>query len=177
MAGSRKRHCRLWSVCSSRAERAASVVHLASALSSMSSAPSHRSNSTSRATPPKWRSSLSSPKKQKPAASVSVVFAQPEPGARLGSAIDRLPAVAIDDTASMHSVASRKRERLNSNASSIMSPDELRSDRGGAQIGQRERRDVERKRSRLTIDSGDDPSDVQTSPAVNGMLSVEAPGM
>ncbi|KAM5531194.1 hypothetical protein V8D89_015164, partial [Ganoderma adspersum] len=131
----------------------------------MSIPPSQRSNSISRATPPKWRSSLSTPRKQKASAGVSVVFAQPEPGARLGSAIDRLPVVAVDDAVSVYSVSSRKRERLNSNASSFIPPTEPRSDRG-----------VEQKRSRLNLHVCDDPPNVDGRTAANGMLSIDSPG-
>ncbi|KAI0692240.1 hypothetical protein C8T65DRAFT_745222 [Cerioporus squamosus] len=98
---------------------------------------------------PKWQSSLSTPKRQKPATAVSVVFAQPEQGARLASAIDRLPAVSIDDAASLMSESSRKRERLNSNASSFMSRVEPRSD---SQPTRPEGGDIARKRSKLSTD-------------------------
>lgn len=114
----------------------------------MSSANQH---SNSRPSTPKWRSSLSSPRRQRPATAVSVVFAEPEQGARLGSALDRLPAVAaIDDAASFVSEVSRKRERLNSNASSFRSQIEPRDE----QIETlRENRDTMRKRSRLNVDA------------------------
>lgn len=100
---------------------------------------------------PKWRSSLSTPKRQRPATSVSLVFAQPEQGARLGSAIDKLPAVALnDDAASFISEVSRKRERLNSNASSFMSHIEPRID---PTAPRRDDGEILRKRSRLNADA------------------------
>ncbi|KAI0071796.1 hypothetical protein K474DRAFT_1712157 [Panus rudis PR-1116 ss-1] len=78
---------------------------------------STNSRSERRSTTPKWRS-LSSAKKPRPATSVSLVFAQPQQGAPLRSAIDNLPAVGIDDSASFVSEMSRKRERLLSASSS-----------------------------------------------------------
>ncbi|TFK83489.1 hypothetical protein K466DRAFT_259071 [Polyporus arcularius HHB13444] len=108
-----------------------------------------RTTSTRSSAAPKWRSSLSGPNRQKPATAVSVVFAQPEQGARLGSAIDRLPVVSVDDAASMLSESSRKRERLNSNASSYKSRVEPRSD---SQLPPPESGDIARKRSKLSTD-------------------------
>lgn len=67
---------------------------------------------------PKWRS-LSSKKKPKAATSVSLIFAQPQQGAPLRSAVDNLPAVGIDDSASFVSEMSRKRERLQSMSSAM----------------------------------------------------------
>ncbi|RPD58649.1 hypothetical protein L227DRAFT_183523 [Lentinus tigrinus ALCF2SS1-6] len=127
----------------------------------MSSTPARERKSST----PKWRSSLSTPKRQKPATAVSIVFAQPEQGARLGSAIDKLPAVAVDDAASFMSESSRKRERLNSNASSYISRVEPRSD-----IPQREPGDVTRKRSKLTMDVEESPSETD---AGNGQFLLD----
>lgn len=135
---------------------------------SMSSTPiRERTTST-----PKWRSSLSSPRRQKPATAVSIVFAQPEQGARLGSAIDKLPAVVVDDAASSMSESSRKRERLNSNASSYMSRIEPRSD---SQLpAAREGEIVARKRSRLTTDVEESPE--ETRDTENGQSVLGAQG-
>ena len=134
---------------------------------SMSSTPiRERTTST-----PKWRSSLSSPRRQKPATAVSIVFAQPEQGARLGSAIDKLPAVVVDDAASSMSESSRKRERLNSNASSYMSRIEPRSD---SQLPAREGGIVARKRSRLTTDVEESPE--ETRDTENGQSVLGAQG-
>ncbi|PCH42800.1 hypothetical protein WOLCODRAFT_138070 [Wolfiporia cocos MD-104 SS10] len=78
-----------------------------------SSKPTPRRRSTH--TPaPAWQRTLSIPKSQQ-SASVSLVFAQPEQGAKLQSAADHLPAVAPtitipEDGSSASSIASRKRE-------------------------------------------------------------------
>ena len=78
---------------------------------------------------------------------MSIVFAQPEQGARLASAVDKLPAVALhDDAASYISEVSRKRERLNSNASSFMSQVDARPEQPA-----REDDGMMRKRSRLNM--------------------------
>ncbi|KAI0365847.1 hypothetical protein BV20DRAFT_707273 [Pilatotrama ljubarskyi] len=103
---------------------------------------------------PKWRSSLSQPKRQRPATSVTLVFAQPEQGSKLGSAIDKLPAaVGIDDAASFMSEVSRKRERTQSQASSFFAqPAQQEQERIAAQEGQQHGQDVSRKRSKLSVD-------------------------
>lgn len=62
---------------------------------------------------PTWRRTLSVSKSQQPA-SVSLVFAQPEQGSKLQSAVDHLPAIALDDSSSAASIMSRKRERFQS---------------------------------------------------------------
>ena len=107
---------------------------------------------SSRSTP-KWRSSLSNPKRQRPATSVSLVFAQPEQGSKLASAIDKLPVAVIDDAASFMSQASRKRERTQSQASSFVAgvgqQDEPTSQ---GQDVQPETQDVSRKRSKLSLE-------------------------
>ncbi|OBZ74631.1 hypothetical protein A0H81_05078 [Grifola frondosa] len=77
---------------------------------------SPRSTRSSRSIP-KW-SSFSTPKKQQPPTSVSLVFAQPEHGAPLRSAIANLP--AIDDAESLMSETSTKRERVHSTSSSAV---------------------------------------------------------
>ncbi|CCM04162.1 uncharacterized protein FIBRA_06324 [Fibroporia radiculosa] len=74
------------------------------------SSPSRRST---RSTTPKWRSTLSTSKSQQ-SASVSLVFAQPEQGAKLQSAVDRLPRRFDECSSSASSIMSKKRERLRS---------------------------------------------------------------
>ncbi|KAI0798210.1 hypothetical protein C8Q75DRAFT_40291 [Abortiporus biennis] len=71
-----------------------------------------------RSATPRWRS-LSSTTKPLPATSVSLIFAQPLQGSPLRSAVDNLPAVGIDDSASFMSEMSRKRERVDSSVSSV----------------------------------------------------------
>ncbi|KAL4246935.1 hypothetical protein ABKN59_007706 [Abortiporus biennis] len=72
-----------------------------------------------RSATPRWRS-LSSTTKPLPATSVSLIFAQPLQGSPLRSAVDNLPAVGIDDSASFMSEMSRKRERFDSSVSSVV---------------------------------------------------------
>lgn len=50
---------------------------------------------------------------------MSLIFAQPQQGAPLRSAVENLPAVGIDDSASFMSEMSRKRERLQSISSAV----------------------------------------------------------
>ncbi|OCH86243.1 hypothetical protein OBBRIDRAFT_890611 [Obba rivulosa] len=69
-------------------------------------------------TTPKW-STLTRPAKQGAETSVSKVFAKPQQGSRLRSAIDQLPAAVLDDAASMISETSRKREHQLSISSSM----------------------------------------------------------
>ncbi|KAI9060371.1 hypothetical protein FKP32DRAFT_1595452 [Trametes sanguinea] len=115
------------------------------------------SHSSARPTP-KWRSSLSS-KRHRPATSVSLVFAQPEQGSKLASAIDKLPATVLDDAASFMSQASRKRERTQSEASSFVSRiDQQEEQRVGGQVVQQQTEDVSRKRSKLSLDVHADTS-------------------
>ncbi|KAH9943640.1 hypothetical protein B0H21DRAFT_748321 [Amylocystis lapponica] len=79
----------------------------------MSSRSSRRS---SQASLPKWRS-LSTSKRQQPATSLSLVFAQPERGSPLRPAVEQLPLAVSDDTSSLMSDMSRKRERFHSTTS------------------------------------------------------------
>ena len=79
-------------------------------MSTAPSSPSSRRSSHS-AQPGRWRRTISTSRSQQPA-SVSLVFAQPEQGSKLRSAIDQLPVHALDDTSSTSSVRSKKRERL-----------------------------------------------------------------
>ncbi|KAI0351109.1 hypothetical protein OH77DRAFT_969470 [Trametes cingulata] len=113
---------------------------------------------------PKWRSSLTQPKRQRPATSVSLIFAQPEQGSKLGSAIDKLPAaVGIDDAASFMSEVSRKRERTQSQASSFsVNPSQRGEEPIQRQAPQQPGQDVSRKRSKLSVDVPQD-----SVPAVN----------
>ncbi|KAJ3001176.1 hypothetical protein NUW54_g6600 [Trametes sanguinea] len=115
------------------------------------------SHSSARPTP-KWRSSLSN-KRHLPATSVSLVFAQPEQGAKLASAIDKLPATVLDDAASFMSQASRKRERTQSEASSFVSRiDQHEEQSVGGQVVLQQAEDVSRKRSKLSLDVHADTS-------------------
>ncbi|KAI0328822.1 hypothetical protein GY45DRAFT_1280990 [Cubamyces sp. BRFM 1775] len=136
---------------------------------------------------PKWRSSLSNPKRQRPATSVSLVFAQPEQGSKLASAIDKLPVAAIDDAASFMSQASRKRERTQSQASSFVATVGQREEQTSqpGQGVQPETQDVSRKRSKLSLEvpepaapaiavSSDDCRDTQGS-ASNPVDLTESP--
>lgn len=79
-------------------------------MSTAPSSPSSRRSSHS-AYPGRWRRTISTSKSQG-LPSVSLVFAQPEQGSKLRSAIDQLPAHALDDTSSTGSIRSKKRERL-----------------------------------------------------------------
>lgn len=67
---------------------------------------------------PRWQS-ISSPNKRKPATSVSFIFAQPETGTPLRSALENLPSLGIADSASFMSDMSKKRERSHSATSSV----------------------------------------------------------
>lgn len=80
---------------------------------SMSTAPSSPSSrrSSHSTLPGRWGRTISTSKSQQ-SASVSLVFAQPEQGSKLRSAIDQLPVYALDDTSSTASIRSKKRERL-----------------------------------------------------------------
>ncbi|KAH9913212.1 uncharacterized protein B0H18DRAFT_1153679 [Fomitopsis serialis] len=154
-------------------------------MSASPSSPSSRRSSHS-THPPRWRRTISATKSQQPA-SISLVYAQPEQGSKLRSAIDQLPAHALDDNSSSSSIMSKKRERLSSTSTAGRETD----------IGEG---DVDRKRTRtqsaaaqhlspalipppeeeavqiLPIDDADSPtapSDALTSPPPTTGLSTE----
>ncbi|KZT05105.1 uncharacterized protein LAESUDRAFT_242195 [Laetiporus sulphureus 93-53] len=126
-------------------------------MSSKSKSPSR--NST-RSGAPRWRRTLSNAKSQQPA-SISLVFAQPEQAARLPSAIEQLPALAIDDASSIMSVTSRKRDRLHSQ-SMISRENDLDANE----------ENVERKRSR-TGSMGNPRGDAAESPPSGESIATE----
>lgn len=118
---------------------------------------------------PKWRS-LSSKKKPKPATSVSLIFAQPQQGAPLRSAVDNLPAVGIDDSASFISEMSRKRERLQSMSSAFTLGDQ-------SSVGKEDSGSVHKRSRAGSIASAAEVTPVDCSNTPEAVIDLTMDGM